>query len=139
MAPSAVDYQAASSALAQFDPADLFEALSTGIILLDEQLCAIYANRVAQKVMQFTLGTARGRPFMEVVGNPLDLATVLLEILKSEEYAAWRDGALEPTRLQCAIGPLTVTTSIMVGQATGLHFLLEIGETPKHQARGRSE
>jgi hypothetical protein len=34
MTPSAVDYQAASSALAQFDLADLFEALSTGIILL---------------------------------------------------------------------------------------------------------
>jgi hypothetical protein len=72
---------------------------------------------------------------MEVVGNPVDLARVLLEILKSDEYAAWLDRALEPTGLQCTMGPLTVTASIMVGKATGLHFLLELGETPKYQAR----
>ena len=36
------------SALSHFDPTELLDALSTGIIVLDAQLCAIYANVAAQ-------------------------------------------------------------------------------------------
>ena len=39
---------AAPSALAHFDPADLLDALATGILMLDAQLCPVYANVAAQ-------------------------------------------------------------------------------------------
>ncbi len=43
------------------DPTDLLDALSTGIIMLDAQLCAIYANVAAQDLLAFSLNKARGR------------------------------------------------------------------------------
>ena len=46
------------SALSHFDPADLLDALSTGIIVLDAQLCAIYANVAAQDLLAFSLNQA---------------------------------------------------------------------------------
>ncbi|MEJ1964323.1 MAG: PAS domain-containing protein [Gammaproteobacteria bacterium] len=51
------------SALSHFDPTELFDALSTGIIVLDAQLCPIYANVAAQNLLAFSLNQARGRPF----------------------------------------------------------------------------
>ena len=50
------------SALSHFDPADLLDALSTGIVMLDAQLCPIYANVAAQDLLAFSLNQARGRP-----------------------------------------------------------------------------
>ena len=51
------------SALSHFDPAELLDALSTGIVMLDAQLCAVYANVAAQDLLAFSLNQARGRPF----------------------------------------------------------------------------
>jgi len=48
------------SALSHFDPADLLDALSTGIIMLDAQLCPVYANVAAQDLLAFSLNMARG-------------------------------------------------------------------------------
>src|SRR5207302_810034 len=39
----------APSALAHFDPADLLDALTTGIVMLDAQLCPTYANDTTQR------------------------------------------------------------------------------------------
>ena len=36
--------QPTPSALAHFDPADLLDALCTGLVMLDAQLCPVYAN-----------------------------------------------------------------------------------------------
>ena len=55
--------RASPSALSHFDPADLLDALSTGIIMLDAQLCPVYANVAAQDLLAFSLNMARGRPF----------------------------------------------------------------------------
>jgi len=49
------------SALAHFDPADLLDALATGIVMLDAQLCPVYANVAAQDLLAFSLKMARGR------------------------------------------------------------------------------
>ncbi len=51
------------SPLSHFDSADLLNALSTGIILLDAQLCPIYANVAAQDLLAISLNQSRGRPF----------------------------------------------------------------------------
>ena len=47
--------QAVPSALSHFDAADLLDALSTGIVMLDAQLCAVYANVAAQDLLAFSL------------------------------------------------------------------------------------
>ena len=52
-----------TSPLSHFDPADLLDALSTGIIMLDSHLCLTYANVGAQDLMAVSVNMARGRPF----------------------------------------------------------------------------
>ena len=47
--------QASPSALAHFDAADLLDALATGIVMLDAQLCPVYANVAAQDLLAFSL------------------------------------------------------------------------------------
>ena len=60
------------SALSHFDPTDLLDALSTGIIMLDAQLCAIYANVAAQDLLAFSLNQAR-RPAALSTHDPRSL------------------------------------------------------------------
>ena len=65
------------SALAHFDPADLLDALATGILMLDAQLCPVYANVAAQDLLAFSLKMARGRPFTELLHEPEGLGAIL--------------------------------------------------------------
>ena len=55
------------SPLAHYDPADLLDALATGIVVLDAQLCVVYANVAAQTLLAMSFKSARGRPFDELV------------------------------------------------------------------------
>ena len=51
------------TALSHFQPGDLLDALSIGAVVLDAQLCVIYANSAAQDALAFRVNQARGRPF----------------------------------------------------------------------------
>ena len=46
----AIEYLSPSP-LSHFDPADLLDVLSTGVIVLDSQLCVVYANVGAQDLL----------------------------------------------------------------------------------------
>jgi hypothetical protein len=41
------------SVLSHFEPADLLDALSIGLVVLDAQLCVIYANVAPQDALAF--------------------------------------------------------------------------------------
>src|SRR5215471_12519902 len=69
------------SALSHFDPTELFDALSTGIILLDAQLCPIYANVAAQDLLAFSLNQTRGRPFGDCLSESNGLTAILRRAL----------------------------------------------------------
>jgi nitrogen-specific signal transduction histidine kinase len=119
------EYAGSCPALEHFDPARLFDTLSTGIIVLDEHLCAIYANIVAQRICAFSLKSARGRPFEEVVDHANGLALALRQVLATGGRMAplpaiWR--AAPPSRP----GALQVTATVMAGEITGTHLLLEV-------------
>ena len=55
------------SAIAHFEPADLIGALTTGIVMLDSDLCVVYANVAAQDLLAVSVNQARGKPFLSVV------------------------------------------------------------------------
>ena len=65
------------SPLSHFEPTELFDSLSTGIVVLDAQLCPIYANVSAQDFMAVSLRQARGRPFADLFYDPRQLVEVL--------------------------------------------------------------
>jgi two-component system, NtrC family, nitrogen regulation sensor histidine kinase GlnL len=116
---------ASPSALAHFDPADLLDALSTGIVMLDAQLCPVYANVAAQDLLAFSLKKARGRPFTELLHEPEGLARILKRALAVRPAGAPREART-----------LDVTITPLAG-LTGMHLLLELADTTQRQRISR--
>src|SRR5579863_3715088 len=124
------------SALAHFDPADLLDALATGIIMLDAQLCPVYANVAAQDLMAFSLKAARGRPFAEFLHDPNGLNRILKRALESGEGIADRELAVRPAGAPRELRTLDVTITPLPGM-TGTHLLLELADTTQRQKISR--
>lgn len=84
------------SVLVDFDAGDLLDAMSTGLIVLDAQLCTVYANSTAEDVLAVRLPSLRGLPFTSFLPQPkrfLDAVTRALErseavVFNLPEFAA---------------------------------------------------
>jgi len=63
---------------AHHDPADLLDALSTGVVLLDPALVVLHANVAAQGLMALGLNQARGRAFCDLFADSGNLQLALL-------------------------------------------------------------
>jgi two-component system, NtrC family, nitrogen regulation sensor histidine kinase GlnL len=120
------------SALSHFDAADLLDALSTGIVMLDAQLCAVYANVAAQDLLAFSLKMARGRPFGDFLHDAEGLSRILRRALESGESIADREVALRPAGAPREVRTLDVTITPFNG-LTGTQLLLEIADTTQRQ------
>jgi two-component system, NtrC family, nitrogen regulation sensor histidine kinase GlnL len=122
------------SALSHFDPTDLFDALATGIIVLDAQLCPIYANVAAQDLLAFSLNKARGRPFGDFLHDPNSLIANLRRVLQTGEGIADRELTLRPIGAPQSARVLDITITALEGQITGTHLLLELADdTQRHK------
>jgi two-component system, NtrC family, nitrogen regulation sensor histidine kinase GlnL len=126
----------APSALSQFDAADLLDALSTGIVMLDRQLCPVYANVAAQDLLAFSLKMARGRPFSDLLHDAEGLCRILKRALESGESIADREVAIRPAGAPREVRTLDVTITPFSG-LTGTQLLLEIADTTQRQRISR--
>ncbi|HJX22212.1 MAG TPA: histidine kinase dimerization/phospho-acceptor domain-containing protein, partial [Steroidobacteraceae bacterium] len=124
--------RASPSALSHFDPADLLDALSTGIIMLDAQLCPVYANVAAQDLLAFSLNMARGRPFADFLHDAEGLCRILRRALQTGEGIADRELAVRPAGAPREVRTLDVTITPLTG-LTGTHLLLELADTTQRQ------
>jgi two-component system, NtrC family, nitrogen regulation sensor histidine kinase GlnL len=124
------------SALAHFDPADLLDALATGILMLDAQLCPVYANVAAQDLLAFSLKMARGRPFIELLHEPEGLGVILRRSLLTGETIADRELTVRPAGSPREMRTLDVTLTPFDG-VTGRHLLLELADTTQRQRISR--
>jgi two-component system, NtrC family, nitrogen regulation sensor histidine kinase GlnL len=127
---------AAPSVLAHFDPADLLDALSTGLLMLDAQLCPVYANVAAQDLLAFSLNQARGRPFTDLLHEANGLCGILRRALQSGESIADRELAVRPVGNPREVRALDVTITPLSG-LTGPHLLLELADTTQRQRISR--
>jgi two-component system, NtrC family, nitrogen regulation sensor histidine kinase GlnL len=114
------------SALSHFDPTELFDALSTGIIVLDAQLCPIYANVAAQNLLAFSLNQARGRPFGDFLHDSNGLLSILRRSLETSQGISDRELTVRPIGSPREARVLDVTVTPLEGQITGTHLLLEL-------------
>jgi len=114
------------SALSHFDPTELFDALSTGIIVLDAQLCPIYANVAAQNLLAFSLNQARGRPFGDFLHDANGLISILRRALETGAGISDRELTVRPIGNPREARVLDVTVTPLEGQVTGTHLLLEL-------------
>jgi two-component system nitrogen regulation sensor histidine kinase GlnL len=126
----------APSALSQFDAADLLDALSTGIVMLDRQLCPVYANVAAQDLLAFSLKMARGRPISDFLHDTDGLCRILRRALESGESIADREVAIRPAGAPREVRTLDVTITPFSG-LTGTQLLLEIADTTQRQRISR--
>ncbi len=131
-APRAPDF---SSPLSQFEPTELFDSLSTGIVVLDAELCPIYANVSAQDFMAASLRHARGRPFADLFHDSRQLTAVLRRSLQRLETCTQHELVLkavgstlnrEPALVDLIVTPLE-------GQSTGTYLLLELSDAAQRQ------
>ena len=120
------------SALAHFDPAELLDALSTGIVMLDAQLCAVYANVAAQDLLAFSLNQARGRPFSDFLHDANGLPAILRRALATGEGITDRELVVRPAAAPRETRTLDVTITPLAG-LTGRHLLLELADTTQRQ------
>jgi two-component system nitrogen regulation sensor histidine kinase GlnL len=114
------------SALSHFDPTELFDALSTGIIVLDAQLCPIYANVAAQNLLAFSLNQARGRPFGDFLHDAHALISILRRSLETGTGISDRELTVRPIGNPRETRVLDITVTPLEGQVTGTHLLLEL-------------
>ena len=125
------------SAISHFDPTDLLDALSTGIIMLDAQLCPIYANVAAQDLLAFSLNKARGRPFGDFLQDSNGLIGLLRRALETSEGFADRELTVRPAGAPRDTRTLDVTITPLEGQITGNHLLLELADTTQRKRISR--
>ena len=127
------------SPLSQFEPTELFDSLSTGIVVLDAQLCPIYANVSAQDFMAASLRQARGRPFAELFYDPRQLVDVLRRSLANLETCTQHELQLKAvgstTNRDPSVIDLIVTP--LEGQVTGTYLLLELSDATQRQRISR--
>jgi two-component system, NtrC family, nitrogen regulation sensor histidine kinase GlnL len=132
----AAEYQS-PSALSHFDPTELLDALSTGILVLDAQLCPIYANFAAQDLLAFSLNATRGRPFGDFLHDAEGLATLLHRARETGEGIADRELSVRPVGAPREPRTLDVTITPVAGLITGTHLLIELADTTQRQRISR--
>jgi two-component system, NtrC family, nitrogen regulation sensor histidine kinase GlnL len=130
-----------ASALSHFDPADLLDALSTGIVMLDAHLCLTYANVGAQDLMAVSVNQARGRPFGDLFHDSQRLTSTLRRSLERLEPCAQHEITLRPIGSTMISEPhvVDVTVTPLEGQITGTHLLVEMSDAKRRQRISREK
>jgi two-component system nitrogen regulation sensor histidine kinase GlnL len=126
-----------TSPLSHFDSEDLLNALSTGIILLDAQLCPIYANMAAQDLLAISLNQSRGRPFGDHLLESNGLIPILRRSIETGEAFADRELVLNLKSTPREPRIVDVTITPLEGEVTGTHLLLELTDTTARQRISR--
>jgi two-component system, NtrC family, nitrogen regulation sensor histidine kinase GlnL len=125
------------SPLSHFDSEGLLNALSTGIIVLDAQLCPIYANVAAQDLLAISLNQSRGRPFGDHLLETNGLIPILRRSIETGEAFADRELVLNLRSSPREPRIVDVTITPLEGEVTGTHLLLELTDTTTRQRISR--
>jgi two-component system, NtrC family, nitrogen regulation sensor histidine kinase GlnL len=127
------------SPLSHYEPTELLDSLSTGIVLLDAQMCLIYANVSAQNLMAVSVNQARGRPFGSLFHDSQLLSTVLRRSLERVESCTQHELVLKAlgstTQRDATIVDVIVTP--LEGQVTGTHLLVELTDATQRMRISR--
>lgn len=120
-----MDARQESSVLAHFDAGDLLDALSTGVVVLDSQLCPVYANVIAEVLLAFQADRVRGRPLASFLQEPQRFLEAAERALHKGEVVAF-DLAVCEQRLSDRAQSLDLRVALLRDQLSGRHLLLEL-------------
>lgn len=125
------------SPLSHFDPASLLDALATGIVVLDRQLCVVYANVAAQDLLGAGFVRARGRPFADLLVDSNGLAAILRRSIEHGEAFADRELTFRPSGSSREPRIVDITVTPLADTVTGSHLLLELADATQRQRISR--
>jgi len=113
------------SVLVAFDTAAVLDELSLGIVVLDAQLCAVYANVLAENLLTLQVERVRGQPLASFLPQPQRFLDAVRRALESGETVEFElvvadIGESEPRSfLPSRICPVR-------NHVTGTHLLLQV-------------
>jgi two-component system nitrogen regulation sensor histidine kinase GlnL len=113
---------------AHHDPADLLDALSTGVVLLDPALVVLHANVAAQGLMAVGLNQARGRTFCELFTDSGTLQSMLLRARDAGEVVTECDLALRPIGMPKDLRVVDITVTSVDSPSGARRVLLELAD-----------
>jgi two-component system, NtrC family, nitrogen regulation sensor histidine kinase GlnL len=126
------------SPLSHFDPADLLDLLATGVVVLDAQLCVVYANVGAQDLLAVGLNQARGRPITELFEESQSLELLLRRSLERGEPYAGHEISLTSSAKQAHREPVVIDVTVTpLDGLTGTHLLIELADARTRQRISR--
>ncbi len=129
-----------ASPLSHYDPAELLDALSTGLLVLDAQLCVVYANVAAQDLLAISFNQARGRPFADLLSESNGLIATLRRAREQAKTIAEREVTIRIAATPREPRVLDITITPLEEQMTGTHLLLELSdETQRSRLTQESE
>jgi two-component system, NtrC family, nitrogen regulation sensor histidine kinase GlnL len=131
--------QLAPSPLSHFDPAELLDVLSTGVLIMDAHLCVVYANVGAQDLLAVGLNKARGRQISELFAESQPLDAILRRSLDRNETCSGHEMLVTPIGASAPRDPVVIdiTVTPLEGQVTGTHLLLELADARLRQRISR--
>jgi len=121
------------SAIAHFEPADLIGALTTGIVMLDSDLCVVYANVAAQDLLAASVNQARGKPFLSVVIAAESLGTLMRRAVETGETLSERELTVQAGPLGREHRVIDVTMTPLDSEFDRKYLLLEIADATQRQ------
>jgi len=124
----------------RFHSGEVLDALSTGIVLLDAQLCILYANISAQDLLGISLRQARGLPIGDLFAGAQPLIELLQRELEDHKSFAGHEFALYPVaQLPAARAPAIVdfTVTTLETEREGKVLLLELIDARARQRIAR--
>ena len=126
-------------ALSHFEPSELLDTLSTGIVVLDGQLCLIYGNVSAQNLMAVSVKQARGRPFGDLFHDSRILTGILKRSLERLETCTQHELQIKALGSPASREPNVVdliVTPLEEG-ITGTYLLVELADATQRQRISR--
>jgi two-component system nitrogen regulation sensor histidine kinase GlnL len=126
-----------ASFAAHHDPAELLDALATGVVLLDPSLMVVHANVAAQGLMAVGLNQARGRVFAELFTDSQSFALTLSRARDAGEVVTECELTLRPagTLREPRIVDVTITP---LDDASGQRqLLLELSDAVPRNRHNR--
>src|SRR4029453_13869160 len=121
------------SAIAHFEPADLIGALATGILVLDSDLCVVYANVAAQDLLAVSVNQARGKPFLALVLEADSLSPLMRRALDTGETLSEREMAVMTGPLGRENRVIDFTMTPLDSEFERKYLLLEISDATQRQ------
>lgn len=113
------------SVLADFDTGSVLDILSSGIVILDQQLCSIYANAIAENLLAVHLPDMRGRPLAHFLPRPGRFVCAVQRALRRRVAVDYvlRTGS---DRLPENLDSINVRIAPLCNQMYGAYLLVEM-------------